>query len=370
MIDLDFRERLGSFDLDIRLAAPAGVVALFGRSGSGKTSVVRAIAGLSRPREGRIAVAGTALFDSAAGIDLPAERRRVGYVFQDARLFPHMNVEANLRYGQRRSGAAEGPDEFGAIVELLGIGALLARRPGTLSGGERQRVAVGRALLARPRVLLMDEPLASLDAARKAEVLPYLDGLRHRLGIPIVYVTHSIDEVLRLADTLALVDGGRIAVAGPVTEVMARVDLGPLVGRFEAGAAIDTVIAGHDDRYALTRLAFDGGELVVPAVDAAPGTELRVLVRARDVMLATQPPGAISARNVYAGRISALALEEGAHAEAAIAVGGVRLRARITRAAVAELGLSAGMPVYAIVKSVAVGRPGIGARNSSGRTPA
>ncbi len=357
MIALDFRQNLGDFGLDVRMEAPAGVVVLFGRSGSGKTSIVRAIAGLARPREGRIAVGGTVLFDSAAGIDVPAERRRVGYVFQDARLFPHMSVEANLRYGQKRAGPAGPSDEFGSTVALLGLGHLLMRRPGRLSGGERQRVAIGRALLARPRLLLMDEPLASLDAPRKAEVLPYLDGLRRRLGIPVVYVTHSLDEVMRLADTLALVDDGRIAACGPVGEVTARVDLGPLVGRFEAGTALDTLVAGHDAEFALSRLAFAGGELVVPAVDAPEGTALRVLVRARDVMLATRPPVAISARNVFAGTVSDISLEPGAHAEVAVAIGGVRLRARITRAAAAELGLATGVPVHAIVKSVAVGRP-------------
>jgi molybdate transport system ATP-binding protein len=369
MIELDFRQRLGDFALDVRLSAPGGVAALFGRSGSGKTSIVRAIAGLAKPADGRIAVAGSVLFDSASGIDVPVEKRRIGYVFQDARLFPHMSVEANLRYGLKRAAPADRPVGFATVVDLLGIGALLARRPANLSGGERQRVAIGRALLAQPRILLMDEPLASLDAPRKAEVVPYLDGLRRSLDIPVVYVTHALDEVLRLADTLVVVDAGRIAAAGPVAELTARVDLGPLVGRFEAGAALDATVAGHDPAFALTRLAFDGGELVVPAVEAPVGTALRVLVRARDVMLATRRPEGISARNVLSGRIVAVALEAGAHAEVAVAVGGTRLRARITRAAAAELGLAEGSPVYAVVKSVAVGRPAAEPRNSSGRGP-
>ncbi|MBL8830765.1 MAG: molybdenum ABC transporter ATP-binding protein [Rhodospirillales bacterium] len=368
MLELDFRMKLGTFALDVRLAAPAGALALFGRSGAGKTSIVRAIAGLARPSDGRIAVAGSVLFDGAAGIDVPPERRRIGYVFQDARLFPHLTVEGNLRYGLRRAGPQARPIAFDAVVDLLGIGGLLGRRPANLSGGERQRTAIGRALLAQPRLLLMDEPLASLDAARKAELLPYLDRLRRELDIPIVYVSHSIDEVLRLADTLALVDAGRVAACGPVGEVTARVDLHPLAGRFEAGTALDARVAWHDAAFSLSRLEFDGGTLVVPAVEAPPGAPVRVHIRARDVLLATRRPEGISARNVLPGHVVAMEPEPGAHAEIAVAIGNTRLRARLTRAAVADLGLAVGTPVYAIVKAVAIGRPGA-ARNSSGRDP-
>lgn len=366
MLDLDFRMKLGDFALDVRLAAPAGALALFGRSGAGKTSIVRAIAGLARPSDGRISVAGTVLFDAAAGIDVPPERRRIGYVFQDARLFPHLTVDGNLRYGLRRAGSQERPVAFDAVVGLLGIETLLARRPANLSGGERQRVAIGRALLAQPRLLLMDEPLASLDAARKAELLPYLDRLRRELDIPIVYVSHVMDEVVRLADTLALVDSGRIAACGPVGEITGRIDLHPLAGRFEAGTALDARVVGHDAAFSLSRLEFDGGTLTVPDVDASAGTPVRVLIRARDVLLATRRPEGLSARNILPGHVAALEPEPGAYAEIAVAIGSSRLRARLTRAAVAELGLAVGVPVYAIVKAVAVGRPGT-ARNSSGR---
>ncbi len=369
MLELDFRMTLGTFALNVQLAAPAGALALFGKSGAGKTSIVRAIAGLARPAEGRIAVGGNLLFDTATRIDVPAERRRVGYVFQDARLFPHLSVDGNLRYGMRRAKPAERPIGFDAVVGLLDIAPLLDRRPATLSGGERQRVAIGRALLAQPRLLLMDEPLASLDSARKADVLPYLDRLRRELDIPIVYVSHAIDEVVRLADTLALVDAGRIAACGPVGEITARVDLNPLAGRFEAGAAVDTRIVSHDAAFSLSLLEFDGGTLTVPRVDAAPGTAVRVHIRARDVLLATRRPESISARNILSGHVVALEPEPGAYAEIAIAVGSTRLRARLTRAAVAELDLAVGVPVYAIVKAVAIDRPGSG-RNSSGREPA
>jgi molybdate transport system ATP-binding protein len=369
MLTLDFRMRLSDFALDVKLAAPPGVVALFGRSGAGKTSIIRAIAGLARPSDGRVAVGDTVLFDSTAGIDIPPEKRRVGYVFQDARLFPHLSVADNLRYGMRRAGPAEPKIAFDAVVELLGISDLVGRRPVSLSGGERQRVAIGRALLAQPRLLLMDEPLASLDTARKAELLPYLDRLHRTLRLPIVYVSHALDEVIRLADTLALVDAGRIAAFGPVGEITSRTDLDPLAGRFEAGTVLDAWVVSHDTQYLLTRLAFDGGVLIVPGLDAEPGTNIRVQIRARDVMIATQYPKGISARNILAGRIVALDPERGAYAEILISVGGARVRARVTRAAVADLGLALGMPVHAVIKSVAIGRPGM-KRNSSGRAPA
>jgi molybdate transport system ATP-binding protein len=369
MLFLDFRMRLSDFTLDVKLVAPAGVVALFGRSGAGKTSIIRAVAGLARPADGRIAIGDTVLFDSSAGIDIPPERRRIGYVFQDARLFPHLGVAENLRYGMRRAGPAAPEIGFDAVVELLGIAHLVSRRPATLSGGERQRVAIGRALLAQPRLLLMDEPLASLDAARKAEVLPYLDRLHRVLRLPIVYVSHALDEVIRLADTLALVDAGRIAACGPVGEITSRIDLDPLAGRFEAGTVLDAQVASRDEQYSLTRLDFDGGTLAVPGLDAEPGTTVRVQIRARDVMIATRYPDGISARNILSGRIVALDPERGAYAEVLVAAGSARIRARVTRAAVADLRLEIGMPVHAVIKSVAIGRPGM-PRNTSGRAPA
>jgi len=365
MPQLDFRMQAGSFALDVKLSAPdGGVLALFGRSGAGKTSIVRAIAGLARPSAGSIEIGGRTLFDAARRIDVPAEERAVGYVFQDSRLFPHLSVAGNLRYGLKR--AKKGPIGFDEIVDLLGIGDLLARRPWNLSGGERQRVAIGRALLAQPRILLLDEPLASLDPARKAELLPYLETLHAQTRVPVVYVSHALDEVVRLADTLAIVDRGRIAACGPLGEVAGRLDLRPLAGRFEAGAVIDATIDRHDRHYALSVLAFAGGELAVPLLDAPEGSGVRAQIRARDVLLATQKPEGLSARNVLAGRIVDLIPEEGAYAELAVAVGATRLIARITRAALDELDLAIGSPVFAIVKSVAVDRIAI-FRESIGR---
>jgi molybdate transport system ATP-binding protein len=366
MPQLDFRLKQGTFALDVKLdAATGGVLALFGRSGAGKTTIVRAIAGLVRPASGTIKIAGRTLFDSAAGIDVPTTQRRIGYVFQDARLFPHLRVAANLRYGQARAGSSKGI-EFDAVVDLLGLRDLLARHPFGLSGGERQRVAIGRALLAQPDILLLDEPLASLDAPRKAELLPYLEALHARTNVPIVYVSHALDEVVRLADTLAIVDGGRIAACGGLADVMSRLDLRPLVGRFEAGAAIDTTLLRHDAAYALSYLAFGGTEMAVPQIDAEPGAFVRVRIRARDVLLATQRPEGLSARNVLAGHIVDLIPETGAYAELAVVVGGQRLVARITRAALDALDLALGSPVFAVVKAVAVERI-VRRRDSSGR---
>jgi molybdate transport system ATP-binding protein len=223
MLEVRAKHRLGVFQLDVELVAPTGgIVALFGRSGAGKTSLVNMLAGLLRPTEGRIALNGTVLFDSAARIDLPPERRRLGYVFQEGRLFPHLDVRGNLLYGFRRVPAAERAIRLEQIVELLDIGPLLRRRPGSLSGGEKQRVAIGRALLANPRLLLMDEPLASLDATRKAEILPFIEQLRDKLRLPIVYVSHDMGEIVRLADTVVLLADGRVTAIGSAEQVLGR----------------------------------------------------------------------------------------------------------------------------------------------------
>ncbi|MGH7001628.1 MAG: molybdenum ABC transporter ATP-binding protein, partial [Stellaceae bacterium] len=239
MIEVDAEATLGDFGLAAKFVAPsAGITALFGRSGAGKTSIVNALAGLLTPSRGRIVVRDEILFDSERRINVPPNRRRLGYIFQEGRLFPHYSVKGNLLYGAKRREAAA----FDRIVALLGLGNLLHRRPGDLSGGEKQRVAIGRAILAEPRLLLMDEPLAALDAARKEEILPFIAALRGALDIPVVYVSHAMDEVIRLADTLVLVDGGKIAATGTVEALTSRIDLRPLTGRFEACAVIRTVL--------------------------------------------------------------------------------------------------------------------------------
>jgi molybdate transport system ATP-binding protein len=259
MLDLSIRRRQGDFRLDVKLSAGPGVTALFGRSGSGKSSVINMVAGLARPDEGRIEVAGKVLFDSALGLDLAPEARRLGYVFQDARLFPHLSVTGNLTFGMRLLPPAERRIGFDEVVEVLGIGHLLDRRPAKLSGGERQRVAIGRALLASPRILLMDEPLAALDNHRKAELLPFIGRLARRFAIPILYVSHSMEEVLALADTLVLMDEGQAKAVGEVEDLLSRTELRPLTGRYDAGSVIRATVAGHDATYGMSRLTFSGG---------------------------------------------------------------------------------------------------------------
>jgi molybdate transport system ATP-binding protein len=357
MLEVDIEHRLADFALDIHFQAGRGLTALFGRSGAGKTSVVNAIAGLLRPRLGRIVMDGSVLFDTERGVCVPTHLRRVGYVFQEGRLFPHFTVRQNLMFGRWFAPVRERRvTHLDDIVDLLGIAELLDRRPGRLSGGEKQRVAIGRALLASPRLLLMDEPLASLDARRKDEILPYLERLRDEARVPIVYVSHSIAEVTRLATTIVLISAGRVHAVGPVREVMGRAELYPLAGRFEAGAVLGVRIAAHDQHWNLTELTGDFGKLTVPRLDAPVGTDLRVRIRARDVILALTRPTGISALNVLAAEVERLVpIEEGA-LEVQLRLGGERLLARVTRRSGEALGLAPGREVFAVIKTVAIDR--------------
>jgi len=353
---IDIEHRVGHFTLAAKVSTGPGVTALFGRSGSGKTTLVNLIAGLIRPQRGRIVLGGRVVFDSAAGIDLPPRRRQIGYVFQDARLFPHLSVRHNLLYGRWFTPANRRYAHVDAVVELLGLGALLERRPLHLSGGEKQRVAIGRALLASPRIVLMDEPLAALDSARKAEILPYIERLRDELALPIIYVSHAIDEVARLADWLVLLDAGRIAAAGRVDEMMSRIDLRPLTGRYEAGALIETRVGETDGRYDLTTLTFAGGTLRVPRLTQPQGSLVRVRIRARDMAIALTLPQDISIQNAVAARVVEIGTEPGPIVEVALEAGGIRLVARITRLSADLLRLAPGTPVWALIKSVALDR--------------
>jgi molybdate transport system ATP-binding protein len=355
MLDIAFRHRFGVTALDIAFTTPIpGTTVLFGPSGAGKSSVVSVISGLLRPDEGRVAVGGDVLSDTKRSIWLPPERRRLGVVFQDARLFPHLSVAGNLRYGLRRApsvGVAR--IGFDDVVELLGLAKLLARPPHTLSGGERQRVGIGRALLAQPRLLLMDEPLASLDGARKAEILPYLGRLKASLTLPIVYVTHSLDEVGRLADTLVLIEAGRVIAAGPLAEIATRADL-PLAARDDAASVLSVVVEGHDAARRLTILRAGETRLLVPLLAASAGDGLRVRVPARDVMLATAAPTAISVQNALAGRVRAVVAASAEATLVEVAIGAAALLARVTPDAVERLGLAPGAPVIALVKSMSI----------------
>ncbi|MDH3702848.1 MAG: molybdenum ABC transporter ATP-binding protein [Alphaproteobacteria bacterium] len=365
MIEVDVRRRHGAFTLDAQFAANAmdtgdrgGVTVLFGRSGAGKTSLVNLLAGLDRPDSGRIVIGGAVLFDSETGVDLPPEQRRLGYVFQDGRLFPHLSVLRNLTYGMKRT-AGGGPVTLETAIDLLDLGALLDRRPATLSGGEKQRVAIGRALLANPRLLLMDEPLASLDAARKNEILPFIEQLRDETGIPIVYVSHALDEVIRLADTLVLLSDGKVVAVGGVEDLMSRLDLRPLTGRYEAGAVIAATVRSHDEAGGLTLLDFAGGTMRVPYTDLPLGKEFRVRVRARDVSLALTEPTDISILNVFPGTVREIGGEPGPQVDVLIDIG-CPLWARITRHALDKLAIAPGKPVHALVKAVAFDRHSLG----------
>lgn len=350
------RRRLGAFTLDAAFESAGRLIALFGPSGSGKTSLVNLIGGLIRPDEGRIAVDGRVLVDTGRRVFVPMHRRRIGYVFQDARLFPHLTVARNLRYGRFFTPAAERYADFGGVVDLLGIGHLLDRRPGSLSGGEKQRVAIGRALIASPALLLMDEPLASLDDARKAEILPYIERLRDESRIPIVYVSHSIAEVARLATDMVALSAGRVVVSGSAAEVLARLDLLSDAEGGGASALVELEVTGHDAAFALSRLRSAGGEWRLPRLDAPIGARRRARVRARDVMLATDPPSGISALNVLAGVVAGVSAGDGPDALVTVDCGGDRLFARITRHSVQALGLAPGRPVFAVVKAVTFDR--------------
>jgi molybdate transport system ATP-binding protein len=315
--------------------------------------VLSIAAGLLRPQMGRVALDGLVLLDTAAQVEVPAERRRCGVVFQDAKLLPHLSVETNLRYGARRAPRDAAGPGFDEVVGLLGIAPLLRRRPRALSGGERQRVALGRALLSRPRLLLMDEPLAALDGPRKAEIMPFLERLRDVARVPVLYVTHALDEVDRLADTLVLMEQGRVLAAGPLEALAARTDLPSFSGRRDAGAVLPCRVDAHDVVRGLTRLGFVGGELLVPLRPEPVGTRLRLRLRARDVAVATEPPRGISSHNILSCTVAAVAPAGPHEAFVTVQVGPTPLLARLTRDAVARLALAPGMAVFALVKSTA-----------------
>jgi len=364
MIEFDARCSLGGFELDAAFRSDGRVTALFGRSGAGKSTVLNLIAGLARPASGRIAVDGRMLYDSAAGIELPPHRRRVGYVFQEGRLLPHLTVRQNLLYGRffARNGAhvRSIATSLDHVVELLGIDRLLERRPAALSGGEKQRVAIGRALLADPALLLLDEPLASLDAPRKAEIFYYIERMRDDVRVPIVYVSHSLDEVVRLADNVVLISDGRVLGAGTVQEMTASMALRPYVGRHEGGAVIEARVAGQDLETGLARLEFPGGALFIPDVDALAGETVRVRIRARDVSLALSRPEGISVLNVLPGTVAELGAADGSSLDVRLDIGGSPVIARITQYSAVRLGLAPGKPVFAMIKAVSLDRRSVG----------
>ncbi len=359
---LDVQHRQGAFALDAHIEAGEGVLALFGASGSGKTTLLNVIAGLTRPVRGRVEVDGEVLTDTAAGVHVPPHRRRLGYVFQEGRLFPHLTVRQNLAYGRwfASSGSAGGGSAaasgFDHVLDLLAIGPLLERAPHALSGGEKQRVAIGRALLSEPRLLLMDEPLAALDQPRKEEILPFLERLRDKAGVPIVYVSHSLSEVVRLATTVVVLEAGRVIANGPVGEVLTHADQLPAADRGEVGAVIEARV--ESTSAGLTLLRSPGNLWQVPALKIGPGTPLRLRVRARDIMIALSAPTGISALNVLPGRIVELSSDGAGATDVVLDCNRDRLVARLTTASAERLHLTAGLSVHAIVKAVAFERDG------------
>lgn len=359
-LEVDLGHHLPALEIQASFRSDGGLTALFGRSGAGKTTIVNMIGGLIRPMRGRVVLDGEPLVDTARGVFVPRHKRRIGYVFQEARLFPHLSVRQNLLYGRYFTRRRDRFGSYDDIVDLLGLGHLTDRRPGALSGGERQRVALGRALLACPRLLLMDEPLASLDAARKAEILPHLEHLRDGLRIPIVYVSHSVAEVARLASNLVVISDGKTVASGPAADILSSLELRPLTGRFEAGAVLTARVEGHDQRYGMTLLAHRAGSLRVPKLDLETGATARLHVRARDVAVATRRPEQISIRNVLPARVEAIETDGLPIVEVRLDLAGEPLLARLTLEAVEDLGLRPGLEVFALIKSVAFDRRGTG----------
>lgn len=352
-LEVRLRQRLGTFELDIAFATKGQVTALFGPSGAGKSSVVAAIAGLTRPSEGRIAIGGRVLFEDGK-IFVKPEDRRIAVVFQDARLFPHMSVEDNLRFGWRRAAEQADPATITHVVELLGLGHLLSRRPKGLSGGEKSRVALGRALLASPDMLLLDEPLAALDQARREEILPYLEKLARETRLPMLLVSHQVDEVARLADEIVVLANGKVTAQGPVFEMLT--DVGAVAGVPPLGAVFDAYVAEHKAD-GLTRLSFDGGALFLPHLPQTAGTKVRVRLRAEDIMLALSQPLGISANNVLSCAVGDIR-DIGDHADVQLLCGNTKLVSRITQSSRVRLKLAKGMMLYGVVKAVTVAREG------------
>ena len=346
-VQIDIRHAFNGFDLAARFDAPKGVTALFGASGSGKTTIINAVAGLLTPQNGRIVVDGRVLFDSKTGVNTAPNKRKIGYIFQDARLFPHMTVRQNLTYGR-----PAGPID--AVVDMLGLDGLLGRRPAKLSGGEAQRVAIGRALLSNPDLILADEPLAALDEARKSEILPYFEKLRDHANVPILYVSHSANEVARLATTVVVLNKGRVTHAGSAETVLSDPTVTP-TGVRSAGAVMQARVLRHDDD-GLTVLSIGASNLIVPNCDAPVGTDLRLRIAAQDVMIATAPLSGISALNTLPATITAIRKGDGPGALVQMETGGASFLARITRRSLTALDLNVGQTVHAVIKAVSIDR--------------
>ncbi len=358
MLEIDLNHRFPGFTLDARLHAPPGLTALFGRSGSGKTTIINAVAGLLRPDRGRIAAGDWVLLDTEARHRLPPHRRRLGYIFQEGRLFPHLTVRQNLQYGAWFAPKDAPRESLDRVVDLLGVGHLLDRRPTALSGGEKQRVAIGRALLSAPRLILADEPLAALDEARKDEILPYFERLRDEVEVPILYVSHSASEVARLATTVAALEDGQVVRQGPAADVLADPAVQPL-GPRRAGAILSVGVARHHDD-GLTELDAGGESLFLPALDKPVGATVRVRIAAHDVILSRQRPEGLSALNILPCEVLEVRVGQGSDALVALQTGAGRLLARVTRRSISRLEVAAGVRLHAVIKTVSIAPSDIG----------
>lgn len=355
MIQARLRFSLPNFTLDTDLHCPAqGITVLFGASGSGKTTLLRCIAGLDKAQQGFVKVNGTLWQDSARGVFRPPYQRALGYVFQEASLFPHLSVQGNIDYGRKRCKGAMSAHDLQPLIDLLGIGHLLTRRPAGLSGGERQRVAIARALALNPSVLLMDEPLAALDMARKQAILPFLNQLQQSFKIPILYVTHSPQEVTQLADYLVLLEQGKVLIQGDLQTVLTQPN-SPLTQSNRAASVLNVTVRRYEAAFHLLHTQFAGGELLLPSSQALNvGETLRVRVYARDISLSLTPPAPSSVLNTFRGQISHVLADEAGYSMVRLMVGETPLLARITRKSAVEMGLAEGMMVYAQVKASAL----------------
>jgi len=355
MINVDVALKLRAFDLDIAFENDAGVTALFGRSGSGKSTTINLIAGLLRPNRGRIVLDGRTLVDTDAGIFVPKHRRRIGFVFQDTQLFPHLSVRQNLLFGWWFAPRPERNIAFAPVVETLGIGHLLARKPARLSGGEKQRVAIGRALLASPKILLMDEPLASLDQERKLEILSLIERLRDEFAIPIVYVSHAVEEVGRLASRVVVLEGGRVVAIGGVEEVLGPGLSATGISRFARSSVITGKLAGIDAAYGLIEIIHPAGTIWLVGHAGPIGREARIVIKSTDVMLSKTCGDLLSSRTALAGKVAGIETDDGPIAGVNVALDGHgQLYALATRKSIDELGLARGDRVFALVKAVAL----------------
>lgn len=351
-LSVSVRHRFDSFEVDADFDASRGVTALFGRSGSGKTSILKMIAGLIKPQAGKITFADRTLFSSADRISIAPHKRQFGYVFQEPRLFPHLSVSQNLRYGAWVHRKSVSKIEFTRVVEMLGIAGLLDRQPHSLSGGEQQRVAIGRALLSSPQMLLMDEPLASLDQKRKAEILPFLEELCTSSHIPIIYVSHSMNEVMRLANRVVLLESGKVKSIQTPQTLTQNADFLAAMERNELGSMIEGRVKAFDQQQQIVTIGLRAGELKVSATHANPGQAVKIFIAARDVMLGTQQPEGLSAMNIFSGTVTHIDHQSLGHANVALHCAGEDILSQITAHSSTRLDLKQGMPIYAIIKAV------------------